>query len=198
MMNSMWRAVMAAAVLMASSGLELTAQEGPPRERGPRVRGDVGVESIMSMRERLELKDDQVAQLDAIRAENVAERNAFRSEMTEMQSRLRAGQIRRSEIMAFMEERQDGRVGVAEARRDRIDGILEPEQRASLEQLRAESRAFQRGRQSGRREAGMAGRGPGDSERGFRRGPRGGDGALRPDGRRPRPRGGNDGASGGS
>lgn len=186
---------MALAVLLTLGSLDVEAQDGR-RERGPGMRQDAGVESIMSMRERLELTDDQIAQLDVIRAEDVAERNALQADVGEMRSRLRAGEIRRSEMMAFMEDRRDGREGVAEARRARVDGILQPEQRASLEQIRAESRAFRQGQRSGRRQAGMRGRGAGDSDRSFQRGPRGGDRAFRGGERSRRP--GGEGAPGGS
>ncbi len=186
---------MALAVLLTLGGLDVEAQDGR-RERGPRMRQDAGVESIMSMRERLELTDDQIAQLDVIRAEGVAERSALQADMGEMRSRLRAGEIRQSEMMAFMEDRRDGREGVAEARRERVDGILQPEQRASLEQIRAESRAFRQGQRSGRRQAGMRGRGAGDLQRAFQRGPRGGSRAFRGGERTRRP--GGEGVPGGS
>lgn len=155
--------------LLALLSVPVAAQDDDQERRGMRRGADI--ESIMSIRERLELTEDQVRQLDALRAEEVERRGADRAAMAEMRSQLRAGQIERSEMMAFMEQRRDARPEIAEATRSRIDEILQPEQRESLDQYRAERRAYERGRQSGRREAGMRGRG-GGGERAFQRGPR--------------------------
>lgn len=159
------------AVLFAGSTV---AQEVPSERRGRDLRA-LDVESIMSAREDLELTDEQIAALDALRGEEVARRSAERADAEEMRSRLRAGMIPRSEMMAFMEERQATRQETGSERQQRIDGILTPEQRAGLEQMRAERRAFERGRRAGRSGA-RAARGSRGSERGwnrgFRRGPR--------------------------
>jgi hypothetical protein len=78
------------------------------------------------------------------------------AEMAEMRSRLRAGEIRRSELMAFMEDRRDANAGVADEQRARVDAVLSEEQLAAVQEMRTRARGDMRGRQ------------------GVRRGPRGG------------------------
>ncbi|HET9947700.1 MAG TPA: Spy/CpxP family protein refolding chaperone [Longimicrobiales bacterium] len=124
------------------------------------------VESILRARERLELTEDQVSRLDQIRAREVEARAAEEARIAELRSQLAAGQIRRSELMAAIEERQDARRARAEERRAEVDSILTEEQRATAERLRV-----------------RAGRpGPGRFQRGIgpRFGPRGRFGPARP------------------
>ena len=155
-----------------------TAQEAPP-DRPARVRA-LDVESVMSMRDRLELTEEQVAALNELRAAEVDRRNAQRAEVEEMRSRLRAGMIPRSEMMAFVEERRATRQQTAAERQQRIDEILTSDQRTSLEQMRAERRAFERGRRAGRFEGRARGsRGQRGFERGWTRGFRRGPGFER-------------------
>jgi Spy/CpxP family protein refolding chaperone len=153
------------------------AQEAPSDRRGRDLK-PLDVEAIMSAREGLELTEEQVAALDAVRAEEVARRNTERAEVEEMRSRLRAGMIPRSEMMAFMEDRQATRQESGSDRQQRIDGILTPDQRTGLEQMRAERRAFERGRRAGRSGA-RAARGSRGFERGWNRGIRRGPGSDR-------------------
>lgn len=135
-----------------------TAQATPERRRA--VRGSA-VESIMSMRDRLELTDDQISALDRIRAERVQERSTLQAEMAEMRSRLQAGQIRQSEMMAFLEDRADARRDDAEERQAEIEAILDEAQIEMLDDLRTRTRAFVRGRASARGGRGVRGaRGP--------------------------------------
>jgi hypothetical protein len=138
-----------------------------------------GVEAIMRARETLALTDDQISRLDAIRREIVAQRSAEAAEMAELRSRLAAGQIRRSEMMAAQEDRQAAAEGRAEARRDRIDAVLTEEQRASVEQMRTRAdrvrdrrQGFAPGVRNGVGRGGFrpGGSGPGRGPRGF--GPR--------------------------
>lgn len=156
--------------------VDATAQESMNERRN--LRGPA-VESIMSMRDRLELTDDQISALDGLRAERVRERSELRAEMDEMRSRLRAGQIPRSEMMAFMEQRREAATGEAEARRAELNALLTETQLETLDGMRREARAFQRGRASARSGRGARGsrgvRGARGSrgERGFR-GARGG------------------------
>jgi Spy/CpxP family protein refolding chaperone len=148
-------------------------------DRGPAA---AGVEGILRMRERLELTDEQVARLDALRAERV-ERAAQRSrEVGELQSRLRAGTAERTEVADQLSALRQGIRERAEADRAEVETILTEEQRATLQELQARRRAFEAGRRSGMREHGRALRG---QER------RPGPGALRPGGRQAprRPRG---------
>lgn len=147
------------------------------------------VESVLRARERLELTEQQVQQLDQIRRAAVQERAAEMARMSELRSQLEAGQIRRSELMAAMEDQQDARRARAEERRASLQSILTDEQRASLEEMR---RRAPRGRpgvgsrgdaRRGPRMGPAQGRGPG-----FRSGPPGGRaGPGGPPGRGPGP-----------
>jgi hypothetical protein len=128
------------------------------------------IESIMRARERLELTEDQLESLDALRREAVQQRTAEMAERQELSSRLEAGQIQRSEVMAFMEERRDQRQAQAEVRRQRLESVLSAEQLESIQQMRR-----QRGRM-GARPGGRSGTdGPGFAprERAGIRGPQG-------------------------
>ena len=171
-MRSITNRALALGVFVLIGAADAAGQEAPPERPGRGPRGP-DVESILSMRERLELTEEQVTALDALRAQDVQRRSAERAEVEEMRSRLRAGLIPRSELVAFLEERSGSREQVAEERQERIDGILGPDQRAMLDQVRAERRAFERGRRAGRREmrsgATRGWRGPsGGGDRAFR------------------------------
>ena len=162
--------------LAAAGAVEVAAQDAT-RERSRRS-GAGGIEAIMQMRDRLELTEEQIASLDELRRESVERRSAERAAMSEMRSQLAAGQIRRSELMAFMEERRDARVGVADQERARLGTVLDSAQLATVEELRTRSGRAARYRDGARRapRAGVArgyrgGRGPGMTrgERSFRR-----------------------------
>jgi hypothetical protein len=114
-------AVVACSVLAASVATAGAAQD---------------VEGIMRARERLELTTDQIQRLDGIRRETVARRASEAAEMQEMRSQLAAGQIRQSQMMAFMEERQDARQGVVDQRREQIESILTEGQLETVQDMR--------------------------------------------------------------
>lgn len=99
------------------------------------------IESIMRAEERLELNESQLESLEALRREAVAERTAEMTEMAELRSRLEAGQIQRSELMAFTEERRDARQARAEERRERLEAVLTEDQLETLQQVRRRGRA---------------------------------------------------------
>jgi hypothetical protein len=159
--------VLATSMLVGAAGVAAQPEAEAPR----RMRAPAGVEALMRMREELALTEEQIASLDVIRREAVERRTATRAEMAEMRSQLDAGQIRRSELMAFMEERQDAMTGVAEQQRERVDAILTDEQRQTVQEMRGRAEAFERGRASAR-PGGRAGLTPG-------RGLRGGRGGMR-------------------
>jgi hypothetical protein len=160
-----------ALMLIGANDLEAQAQTGDATTAA--LRRGIDVETIMSLRERLALTEDQITTLDAIRREAVERRSAQMAEMAEMRSRLRAGQIRPSEMMAFAEELRDANEGVGEARRERIAGVLDETQLEALQTLRVRGTA--RGRAGMRGQRGSAfgpdgGRGvPGRGFRGERR-----------------------------
>jgi hypothetical protein len=109
------------------------------RRRGAETRPSQGVEAIMQMRERLALTDEQIASLDAVRGEAVQRRSSNAAEMAELRSQLSAGQIQRSDMMAFMEDQREA-------------SVLSEEQQASMQKLRTRARSFARGRASARRD----------------------------------------------
>ena len=165
------------ATLFSTGMTDVTAQQG---RRGPQLRGvegrqgarqDGGVESIMSLRARLELTEDQMDQLDAIRRENLRLRTAAMAEMTEVKSQYAAGLIRRSDVMAAMEDREEARRGLAEQQRESLQAILTEGQQESLNSARRQARAS---RSDGRRGRGgqrrFRGDGGGQQGRGSFRG----------------------------
>lgn len=157
------------ATVMTLTPLSADAQRGPRGQRGfgPGIRGQ-GVEVIMRLRERLELSEDQIQQLDQIRQEAVQRRNAHQAEMDELRSRVRAGQMEATELRSMARQRQEAAQAIREAERERVEAILTEDQRASLESLRGQARAFQRGRQSAMRGRGFRG---GSEIGAWRRGP---------------------------
>ena len=125
---------------------------------GMRVGGS-RVEAILRMSERLELTEDQIAQLDEVRRESVARQAEQGARMAELRSRLAAGQARRSELMEAMEEHEDANRAFAEERQEYVDSVLTEAQRAELEELRPRRRQIRaRGRWMPQR--GRAFRGP--------------------------------------
>lgn len=167
--------------MMLSVGVaDLAAQQS--RAQGPRARaradmadrmvrggGAPGVEGILRMRERLELTEDQVARLDALRSERVEQRTLAAHEMNELRSQLRAGTIERTEAMERMRTAREARAGQAEQDRAAVEALLSENQRATLEQLQAQRRAFEAGRRSALRGQARGMRGGGEA-RGPRRG----------------------------
>jgi len=155
-MKKMTGGLMVLATMMATGAADLTAQQG---RRGAQMGADRGqrggVERIMQMRERLELTDNQLAQLDALRSTSVARRTAAMAQMSELQSQLAAGQIERSDFMAAMEGRRDETEGVAEAHRTQIESLLTDAQRETLEQAGQRGRAFRAGVAAGMRRGGQ-------------------------------------------
>jgi len=122
-----------------------------------------GVEQVMRERERLELTEDQLTRLDELRRESVEQRTAGMTQLQELRSQLAAGQIRRSEMMAFMEDRRDERQTLAEQRREQIEAVLTEAQLETLQDLRRRNRRAEMGVRPGGR-PGMDG--PGFAPRG--------------------------------
>lgn len=171
------------AVMLAGTGTELTAQQ----ERAPGARAEArmdrvgraardggapGVEGILRMRDQLELSDDQVARLDALRSARVQERAVVSSEMAELRSQLRAGTLDRAEARERMNAAAEARRASAEQARAEAESLLTDDQRATVQQLQAQRRAFEAGRRSGMRE-GARGARPGRDRPTRNRGARG-------------------------
>lgn len=104
----------------------------------PRIAGFgfVGVESVLRQKTELGLTDQQVAQLEAIRKEEVTRRQNESRDMIDFESRYQAGLIDRDAWRDEMERRSDTRTTAARAVRDRIEGILTEEQRERLQERR--------------------------------------------------------------
>ena len=148
MKRTMGGAALLAAV-MALAPLHVDAQQGPRGQRGMAMgaRGG-GVEMIMRQRDRLELTEDQVKRLDAIRQESVERRTAHRALVAELGSKVRAGEMEASALREQMQSMREGAVEVQKQQRERVEAILTDAQKETLEQWGARARAFQMGRQS--------------------------------------------------
>jgi Spy/CpxP family protein refolding chaperone len=178
-MKMMTGGLLVLAMFFATGVTGVTAQQG---RRGPPVRGMQGqqegiVESIMRLRESVELTEDQIGQLDAIRREDVQRRTSAMVQATEVQSQYAAGLIRRSDVMAAMEDRADAASGLEGQQRERLQSILTEEQQESLSRLRRQAResANRRGRGASRRGGpGFGGSRGGQQRRGGFRGGGGG------------------------
>ena len=169
-MKMMTGGLLVLATFFATGMTGLTAQQA---RRGPHMRGmqgrqEGGGEQIMRMRERLELTEDQVNQLDAIRRENVQRRTAEMAEMTEVRSQYAAGLIQRSDVMAAMEDREATARGRDGQQHERLESILTEGQQETLNRLRRQNRVSADGRARG-----MRGRGGPGGFRGDRGGPPG-------------------------
>lgn len=168
-------------MMLAVPAADLAAQQS--RAPGPRARADrmdrqagragaTGVEAVLRMRDRLELTGDQVARLDALRSERVERRAQEAAEVSELRSRLLAGTIDRSEATERMTALREARAGCAGQDRQALESLLDESQRATLDQLRAERRAFEAGRRIGMREQARGARAQGGTWRNApRRGP---------------------------
>jgi Spy/CpxP family protein refolding chaperone len=157
---------------MAMSAAPAAAQGGTGGGRGlgAAMRGEgPGVESVMRMRDRLELTDEQIERLDAIRQEAVERRTAHQAQMAELRSQVLAGEMTREELREQVEARWEASEQVREAQRARVDEVLTDAQREELEELGAQARAFRMGRRSGLRQ----GRGVRTGGQGFAPGMRG-------------------------
>lgn len=177
-------ALLAAVVTVAP--LHLDAQQGPGGRRGMAMgpRG-AGVEMIMRQRERLQLTEDQVERLDAIRREAVQRRAAHQTQMAELRSRVAAGEMEPGELREQAQAMRQGAEEIQRQQRERIEAVLTDAQKETLQEWGARARAFQMGRQSALRGGGRGGMGPGMGP-GMRpgRAPRGGawqgfDGGMR-------------------
>lgn len=166
---------LATLTLMLAAPLGLSAQRGPLP--GPAARAEIldrldrgrpgapAVEAVLRLRERLQLTEDQVARLDEIRGRRVEERLAARARMEEVRSRLRAGTIERENAADALRTLRAERLDRRQEERGEIESLLSESQRSELDRLRAERRAFERGRRVGLREGEGRFRGAPDARR---------------------------------
>ena len=215
-MNKSTLGILALAMLLGVGALELNAQQNrgmrrPPnlrqgnaqQFRGPGVFGKPsfnrtppsGPEQIMRMRDRLQLTDEQINQLDDVRREIVQRRTATMAEMAELRSQVTAGQINRSDVMSRLKGRREEGQAMAKPG-ELVMSILTDQQREILGEAKMRSPRARSGKTRGMRGRGSpagfrgpkGGRSGRPGMRGGRGGPRG-PGGSGTDQRRPRRRG---------
>ncbi|HIF57583.1 MAG TPA: hypothetical protein EYQ39_10175 [Gemmatimonadetes bacterium] len=184
-MNKKALGTLVLAMLLGVGALELNAQQNRGIRRAPNLRqGNVqqfrgpgvfgkpgfnrappsGPEQVMRMRDRLQLTDEQINQLDDIRRENVQRRTTAMAEMAELRSQATAGQINRSDVMSRLKARREEDQAMSKPG-ERVMSILTDQQREVLGETKMRSLRARSGNARG-----MRGRG---SPAGFR-GPKGG------------------------
>jgi len=142
----------------------LVAQQGPERQQRPRrapqiqAQRNPSPELALRLRERLQLTDDQVAQLQSRRQQLLERRNQQRQEIAELTSRFRAGDITREELRQQLTAQRE-RVRALGAERAGAEDVLTEAQREQLGTIRRGAarmqmrrQAFQRGRASALRD----------------------------------------------
>ena len=108
----------------------------------------LNVEAALRLKQELKLSDAQVSQLEAVRKEIVAERQADASERIDIQSRRMAGLIAEDAVRKQFDSRRDALRQSMQQRRDRVAGILSEQQQ---EQLQRETHRMFRDRMHDRR-----------------------------------------------
>ena len=215
-MNKKTLGTLVLAMLLGISALELNAQQnrrrrGPPnlrqgnaqQFRGPGVFGKPsfnrtppsGPEQIMRMRDRLQLTDEQINQLDDIRRENIQRRTTTMAELAELRAQVTAGQINRSDVISRLKARREEGQAMAKPG-ELVMSILTDQQREILGEAKMRSPRARSGKTRGMRGRGSpagfrgpkGGRSGRPGMRGGRGGPRGPSGSGT-DQRRPRRRG---------
>ena len=151
-------ALAAALTILAGGGV--AAQDRPPT--GPTMAPDA--ETVLALRDRLELTDEQVEALHRIRRERLEARSSRREAMDELRSRLRAGEITRQEMRASVAEIcAEGPRGPDGMRAPLLD-VLSAEQLSTLQEVGRNRQALRRGGGQMSRGRGDAVRGPGRSQ----------------------------------
>lgn len=173
-------AVLAAVVAMAP--VRVDAQQARRRMQGPGAEGAVpgpGIEMILRQRERLELSQSQIDQLDKLRADAVKQRSAHQAQMAELRSKVLAGEMKPEELRSTMQAQREGAADVRKQERERIESVLNDAQKQKIQTWLGQARAFRMGRMSAQRGQGRGGQGRvmrGGRGPGGRMGPGGGMG----------------------
>ena len=125
------------ATLLTVLGAVLATPAVAQRGAGPRVRGMQArtgcAESALRLKEGLELNDEQVAQLEALRTSCVERQQSHRAQATEMRSQLRAGQITVEDFRSAMEQRRETAQAARDQTRTRLQEILTEAQMTELD-----------------------------------------------------------------
>jgi len=170
------------AAVMTIAPLPMGAQQGPGAMQGQRRAAPEGpgVEMILRQRERLELSQSQVDQLDKIREEAVQRRAAHQAQMAEVRSKMLAGEMKPAELRAQMESRRTAAAEVRTQQRERVESVLNDTQKQKVQSWLGQARAFRMGRMSAMRGQHGAMRGPRGAMRGQRGTMRGRAGRMGP------------------
>ena len=160
---------------------QVDAQMGPRGQRGIEgSRARPGVESVLQMRDQLELTQAQVDQLENVRQAVVQHRASRVALMEELRSQRAAAPrdpeariAQAEEFRAQAEARRAEAQAFSEGIRNQVTSILTDDQNAQLEQVVARARAYQRGRADGMRGQRAGVRGQQAGMRGQRAGARG-------------------------
>jgi len=143
--------------------------------RSPRLPPTPSAETVLRLREKLELTEEQVAQLDALRREALATRQAHMAQMMELRSRQLAGELSPEEWRAEITKQRDEARERMGTRDDRVAGVLTEAQRERLTDLRRQEWRQQgwmgRGERWGRGRFGPGMGGPGGPGLGDEPGP---------------------------
>ncbi len=152
-----WTLVALTALLGVVMAIPAEAQRG---QGGLGMRARTGcAESALRLREGLELNDQQVSQLEALRTSCMERQQSHQAEALEMRSQLAAGQITVEDYRTAMEARRETASAAQDATRTRLEEILTEEQMTELTRSQARlARGVMRGMQ-GRGQMGMRGRG---------------------------------------
>lgn len=134
-MLTRWILVLGLGVAVAAPAY---SQAGPaPRRPAPAV----DPEGLLRQRERLELTEQQTAQLRAFREQAVQSRQRRTAELLELRSRMRAGELSREEFRRQLSQRRASERTGAEESRERILEVLTEQQQQRLQQGRREALA---------------------------------------------------------
>ncbi len=108
------------------------------------------VETLLRIRERLELSDEQIAQLEEVRGTTLEQRKARAVELVDLQSRWRAGELDRDEWRGLMAERREANRQQNVRYREQIGAILTDQQRERVVSLGSQRAGARRGVRAGR------------------------------------------------
>ncbi len=110
----------------------------PAAAQRPGLRGG-GPEDLLRLRERLALTEQQLTQLRALRDQRLAEQRARMTEMMELRSKLRSGDLSQEEARRTMRERMEAVRQQQTAAMERMRQVLTEEQRNRLSEVRRQA-----------------------------------------------------------
>ena len=147
----------------AAERMERPGRQGGPgmRRAGPAARGEMrtgmralgldrAIGRLMDRQHELEISDDQMRELAALRDEARSRLAPMREVMEETRTGMRDGSLTREAARTRMQSIHEGLNEAGQELRDRLEEILEPEQRAALRRG-AMRHAAPRGEQPGSR-----------------------------------------------